>query len=55
MWAERAVCRLLAQNVGSLALIVSLPLSLLAPNVGSWPLLVMWFGGANRVYIEVYV
>ena len=33
MWAERAVCRLLAQNVGSLALIVSLSLSLLAPNV----------------------
>jgi hypothetical protein len=37
MWVQRAVCRLLA------------------PNVGSWPVLVRWFGSAIQVYIGVYV
>jgi hypothetical protein len=37
MWVQTAVCRLLAQNVGSLAVIVSPSLRLLARNVGSWP------------------
>ncbi len=35
MWAQKAVCRLLAVNVGSLAVIVGASLSLLAQNVGS--------------------
>jgi hypothetical protein len=33
MWVQRAVCRLVARNVGSLAAIVSQTCSLLAPNV----------------------
>ena len=33
MWVQRAVCRLLVFNVGSLAVIVSLTFSLLARNL----------------------
>jgi hypothetical protein len=33
MWVQGAVCRLLAQKMGSLGAIVSLTLRLLAPNV----------------------
>jgi hypothetical protein len=39
MWVQRAVCRLLAWNVGSWAGSVSLTLRLLAPNVSPKPLL----------------
>jgi hypothetical protein len=44
MWVQPDVLTLFSGSVGSFS-----------ANVGSWPVLVMWFGGASQVYTNSYV